>query len=107
MSTRVDQIVAVLEEVWIRRALLGVFRERAVPVVAERFGVEPSTVHDKLVRQLGPDVATAVDFDRLLVRWLGGDGEPLRQVLLRHALDRSDEMRIETFFKEVVPARAS
>lgn len=107
MSARVDQIVAVLEEVWIRRALLGVFRERAVPVVAKHFGVETSTVHDKLVRQLKPDVGSSVDFDRLLVRWLGGDGEPLRQVLLRHALDRSDEMRIETFFNEVVSTRAS
>ena len=99
MSARVDQIVQVLEEMWRRQALLGAFRERTVPLVAKRLGVEAKTVHDKLVRQLGPQVKESRDFDRLVARWLGGDPQPLHSVLVAQAITEDDRERIASFFK--------
>ena len=100
MSARIDQIVDVLQEIWYRQAALGIFRERAVPVVAQRRGVDPRTIHDKLVRQLGPQVRQARDFDRLVGRWLGGDRDPLRQTLLAHAITPADREHIDRFFSD-------
>ncbi|MBI2988617.1 MAG: hypothetical protein HYY45_17790 [Deltaproteobacteria bacterium] len=100
MSARVDQIVQVLEEMWRRQALLGAFRERTVKLIARRLGVHPNTVHDKLVRQLGPQVKEARDFDRLVARWLGGDAQPLRSALLEHAVSEDDRERIRRFFQD-------
>jgi hypothetical protein len=100
MSARIDQTVEVLEEMWHWQAILGKFRERAVPVVAKRHDVNPNTVHDKLVRQLAPQVKDAIGFDRLVARWLGGDPKPLRAALLAHAVGETDRLRIETFFRD-------
>ncbi|HLA91411.1 MAG TPA: hypothetical protein VJL28_13375 [Gemmatimonadaceae bacterium] len=100
MSARISQTVEVLEEMWHWQAILGKFRERAVPVVAKRHGVNANTVHDKLVRQLAPQVKNAPDFDRLVARWLGGDPKPLRSALLAHAVGVADRQRIEAFFRD-------
>jgi hypothetical protein len=100
MSARIEQTVEVLEEMWHWQAILGKFRERAVPVVAKRHNVNPNTIHDKLVRQLAPHVKDAVGFDRLVARWLGGDHKPLRTALLAHAVDEADRSRVEAFFRD-------
>jgi hypothetical protein len=103
MSARIEQVVEVLEEMWHWQAILGKFRERAVPVVAKRHGVAENTVHDKLVRQLAPHVSDAASFDRLVARWLGGNPQPLRSALLAHTASDADRVRIDAFFRDHTP----
>ena len=104
MSDRIDEILDVLREVSVaslaRTGARG-FRVRriaAVKRVAERRGIARETVQDKFGRQLQPDVMTAADFDRLCIEWLVRGSPTLSQVLLRHAVDGSDETRIRSFF---------
>ena len=104
MSDRIDEILDVLREVSVApivRAGASGFRARriaAVKRVAERRRIARETVQDKFGRQLQPDVMTAADFDRLCIAWLQHESPALRQVLIRHKVDRADEIRIERFF---------
>jgi hypothetical protein len=104
MSNRIKQILQVIEEV--RRDFLNRseftsikrMRREACDAVADRFGVDNSTVTDKFRRQLKPEVESTDDFDRLLEEWLRRDSGRLQSILLKHTADDSDTRRIKDYF---------
>lgn len=58
------------------------------------------TLHDACTKRLKPDIRSIEDFDRLLERWLRGDGRPISQVLKRHARNEQHRGLIRVFFEE-------
>jgi hypothetical protein len=104
MKARTDQTLEVLDLIWRRRSAIAIFRVDAEKEVARARGIEPETVHDKLVRQLGPAVANSAHFDRLIARWLGGDPAPLRQAIGGRVHGSIDEQRFDEFFRARLPA---
>ena len=99
MKRGTEQIVEVLEIIWRRRPALAIFRVDAEKEVARARGIEPATVHDKLVRQLQPSVANSAQFDRLVARWLGGDPAPLRKTIADHFHGSIEQARFDDFFR--------
>src|SRR5438046_3178704 len=69
-------------------------RRIAVETVARRRHVTSSTVAEKFVRQLRPQVQGTADFDRLLEGHLQKSSPALRDILLAHATGQDDELRI-------------
>ena len=91
LSSRIEQSLAVLAEVWSRRPIIGAIRSQAERSVAGRLRLRPQTVHDKLVRQLG---LACQDLDNRIAQWLGGDPVPLRSSLLARAITPADREAI-------------
>ena len=98
MSSRISQILEVLEEIWMRRPMFASIRVKAIHIVAQRLGLRPSTIADKTVRQLYPNVATTAMFDAQIARWIGGDCAALRNAVLAGAVSREDREAVERFF---------
>src|SRR5207247_5480196 len=100
VSLRIEEILEVVREA---QSLHGEghsyrpiseLRRIAVETVARRRHVTSSTVADKFVRQLRPQVQGTADFDRLLEAHLRKSSAGLRGVLFAHANGRDDERRI-------------
>ena len=104
MSARIEQALAVLHEIWIRRGAIAALRGKAVNEVADRIRRRPETVHAKLVRQLSPDVQTSADLDVMIARWLGGDPAVLHSALRNHTVKRDDQVAIQAFFEQHAPS---
>lgn len=106
MSKRISQILEVIEEtrfIFDREdTTIQDARIRAVEIVAARHGLTRTTVEDKFMRWLRPDVQVAGDFDALLEDLLIDDYPgPLRNVLLKFAHDAHDEELIEAAFGRI------
>jgi hypothetical protein len=106
MSKRIEQILEVIEETRIifdrEDTTIQNARIRAVENVADRHGLTRTTVEDKFMRWLRPDVQVADDFDALLEDLLIDDYPGrLRSVLLNFARDTYDEERIEAAFGRI------
>jgi len=98
VTTLIDQAIEVLDDIWAHRPNLWKLRREAVVRVAERRRVHPNTVADKLSpRRLATH--SIFEFDRLVGKWLAGDGSQLRQVLLQHAYSTADKAKVEQLFK--------
>ena len=100
VSLRIEEILEVVREA---QSLHGEghsyrpiseLRRIAVETVARRRHVTSSTVADKFVRQLRPQVQGTADFDRLLEGHLQKSSPALRDILLAHATGQDDELRI-------------
>jgi hypothetical protein len=106
MSQRIGEILSVVREVRSNyhpgMSLRSVksLRDDAVEKTATRRGIYPTTVSNKFRRELYPDVSNTDEFDRLLETWLRTGDRALRSVLLKHAVDRWDEIDIRRFFSE-------
>lgn len=101
---RIGQIIEVIEEVRnnYRSSKLGVsirkIRIDAGHSVAARRGITNQSVIDKFVRQLKPEVNSAAHFDALLESWLLEDSQELRDIILKHKSDATDETLINNAF---------
>jgi hypothetical protein len=104
LSHRIDQILDVLREVAADRCSssdTGTFtgkRIAAVKRAADRRRISREAVQDKFGRQLQPDIMNAAAFDQLCIRWLREGSSELHRILLKHALDPTDENLIDQFF---------
>lgn len=106
MSKRIQQTLEVIEEARRIFDLEGTSiqeaRIRATEIVADRYGLTRTTVEDKFMRWLRPDVEVASDFDRLLGDWFIDDYPvELQRTLLRFARSAYDEQQIEAAFGKV------
>lgn len=104
MSSRIDEILEVLQEVRSKYVKEGFIpsisdiRQTAVETVARKRGVAKSTVADKFVRQLRPHVEDTDAFDRLLETYFRNSSTALRDVLLSHAVGSEDVEHINAAF---------
>lgn len=103
MKARTDQTLEVLDIIWRRRSAIAIFRVDAEKEVARARGIEPATVHDKLIRQLAPAVGNSAHFDRLVARWLGDDPAPLQQAIAGHIYHPIERERFDEFFRTRLP----
>jgi len=100
VSSRIEEILDVVREAQSLHAEghpyppISELRRMAVETVAARRHVASSTIADKFVRQLRPQVQGTADFDRLLEAHLQKSSAALRDVLFAHATGRDDELRI-------------
>jgi hypothetical protein len=104
MKARTDQTLEVLDIIWRRRSAIAIFRVDAEKEVARARGIEPATVHDKLIRQLAPAVGNSAHFDRLIARWLGDDPIPLRQAIAGRVYRPIEQERFDEFFRACLRA---
>ncbi len=104
MSARVGQILEVIEEVRnsYRSSKKGnsirQIRIDAGHLVAARRNITNNSVMDKCVRQLKPDIKSVLRFDALLESWLLDNSHELRDIVLKHKSDTSDEILIKNAF---------
>lgn len=104
MSSRIEQILEVIEEVREQfqstTGSIKGMRIRAGHSVASRRGITNQTVLSKFITQLRPDVKFAADFDKLLKRWLIDNSDELKNIILKHKSDRQDvELINNAFYK--------
>ena len=101
MSKRIEEILAVLEEIkknYTQSVDIMELRNDAIEKVAKKLGVDESTIRSKInnPKNLGLSMG---EFDKLLEEWIiNNNPKPLMQKLLEHADDR-DRKRIHEFFK--------
>ena len=106
MSYRVDETLEVLAEIMHVRSRDRTYRPAhslrldACRVVAERRGIQPTTVSDKFRRQLIPHIRGTAAFDVAVGEWLQGDPARLRSALDSHAVTSDDRRQIRAFFSE-------
>ena len=83
-------------------------RKNAVKSVAEselrkkRYKNEDSaqkTIHDACTRRLKPDVVNIAVFDSIVDQWLRQSSMRLKEILLGHSLNRSQQTEINRFFE--------
>ena len=111
MSQRIDQILEVVQLVQSKHQVVQSnfhlpvpfritknIRLYAVEKIAAIRGIDAKTVSNKFRRELYPEVKNTDDFDRLLEVWLHTGSNALRNVLLKHTVDRQDEINIRYFF---------
>jgi len=107
MSTKIEQLLEVIEEV--RKAHymdneqpIKTMRFNAAAAVATRWKVDHSTINDKWIRglDLGSDFNyhKTWQFDELLSDWLIDGSSELKDVLLNHSIDSGDKKRIDDVF---------
>lgn len=94
MSSLIDQAIEGLDDIRAHRPNLWNLRREAVFRVAADRRVHPNTVPDKLSpRRLG--LRSIFEFDTMVGRWLAGDVDELRRVLLNHAHSAGDKAKVE------------
>lgn len=74
------------------------YRDRAVEQVANRRGIDNTTVRAKYIRELKPDITNTEDFDRLVNLWLRNGSPELERILHRHSKTDQDRERVRRFF---------
>lgn len=74
------------------------YRDRAVEQVANRRGIDNTTVRAKYIRELKPDITNTEDFDRLVDRWRRNGSPELERILQRHSKTDQDRERVRRFF---------
>lgn len=104
ISSRIEQILGVLRYIqsrFSRRDFSSVedLRREGTEEVANRLGIDKTTVSDKYRRQLYPDVRNTDHFDQLLQEWFDGHSHSLKQSLLSHCTSHEDERAIRDFFE--------
>lgn len=102
MSRRIEEILAVLEEIkkdYTKGIDITKSRNDAIEKVAKKFEVDENTIRSKIVHP--SNLGLRMDeFDKLVEEWLNnGNLQPLMQKLLEHA-DNKDRKRIHEFFKD-------
>ena len=102
MTSRIQEILEVLHEIWIRRPAIRAIRSRATREVASRHKIRPASVHTKFARELEPEVGSLDAFDNLVMLWMGGDCERLKEALSCHG-DSADRKAIDEFFMKHSP----
>lgn len=110
MSSRIEQILEVIEEVRDKYQSASSYRPikrlriSAVASIANRREISNQAVLDKFIRQLRPDVGVADDFDKLLEQWLAHDSDELKNILLKHKSNYRDiELINNAFYKAPAP----
>ncbi len=104
MSAKINNIVEIIEEVRDnyrnRHSSSSVkqLRINAGHSVASRRGIYNQSVLDTFRRQLEPDIESTSQFDNLLQNWLLHDSTELRDILLKHKSNKSDEILIKNAF---------
>jgi hypothetical protein len=103
MSQKIDDVLQILAGIRdgyrldkpepLRRVRIRVLRQ-----IAKQRCVDYQTIADAYIRRLAPDIELTPAFDRLVEEWLASGSTALQKVLERHALDRSDPVRIREFF---------
>ncbi len=103
VSVKMDQLLEVVSEVRkqfkqnesisVRKA-----RIRACNLIANQKQVNASTVYDKVIRKLAPDVKSVAAFDVLLEDWLVNDDTALEIILSNHCSDVGDSQRVSEIF---------
>jgi len=102
MSVKIDQIIDVVEK--IKEALklnpntrdFSSLRRQATKAIAARRGKHETTIPDKFIRGLLPDIGSTPDFDRYLEAWVFNNSSDLETILLKHAIGDSDRKRISS-----------
>lgn len=104
MSARIGQIIEVIEEVRNNYCSSGSnksirqLRINAGHSVADRRGITNNSVIDKFIRQLKPDIQSALQFDSLLESWLLEDSKELQNIVQEHKSDSNDESIVNNAF---------
>ncbi len=104
MSEKINNIIEIVEEVrdnFRNRQTTSSVRQRRIKAghsVVSRRGITNQAVLDTFRRQLEPDIDSTSQFDHLLKEWLINDSTELREILLKHKSNRSDEILINNAF---------
>jgi len=107
MSAKIEQLLDLIEEILENSAialenpskrLLSDARISATDEIANRWDVDRTTISDKFIRGLSPDINSTEEFDSLMENWLCNDDQSLKGILLKHAIHASDSNRIEKVF---------
>lgn len=104
MSKRIEEILDVVQEV--REGFQNEpggpsvkdLRIQALYSVADRRGIQSTSVSNMFRRQLRPEVDGTAGFDRLLESWLVSGSDELANVLLKYTIDPGDEELINNTF---------
>ncbi|MBN2397042.1 MAG: HNH endonuclease [Deltaproteobacteria bacterium] len=104
MSSRIEQVLEVLEEVKEKylenqsHQPISSLRKKAVQQVAIKRGITQKSVADKYIRQLKPHIRKTNDFDKFLLDWLVKGDNKIQQVLLSRTVTPKDTDLINNFF---------
>lgn len=104
MSAKIKHIIEIIEEVRDnfrsrhKTSSVKQLRINAGLSVASRRGITNQAVLDTFRRQLEPDIESTSQFDNLLQEWLLNDSTELRDILLKHKSNKSDEILIKNAF---------
>jgi hypothetical protein len=104
MSAKIEEIIEVIEE--IKEALrvnpkyqdIGRLRSDAAWTISFRRDIDKSSVNDKFIRKLRPEISSIPFFNRLLQDWLDNGSVELKSIMLKHASSSQDKTRIENAF---------
>lgn len=104
MSQKIEQLLEVINEVKEDyrnnkdSKSIKQLRMHAVSSVAFRQNVDPTTVSDKFIRGLRPQINSTNTFDKLLKDWLKNGSGELKKVLKENTIDYKDDELIEKAF---------
>ncbi len=104
MSVKIDQLIEVIEEIKEEFKLnpntrdISSLRLQATAAITARIIRHKTTIPDKFIRGLRPDINSTSGFDRLLEQWLFNNLPELKNILLKHATTESDRKKILNAF---------
>ena len=107
MSQKIDDVLQILAGIRDgygsdKPELLRSVRTRVLRQIANQRGVDYQTIADAYIRRLAPDIELTPAFDRLVEEWLASSSPELQKILLKHALDQGDPLRIRDFFAAAI-----
>jgi hypothetical protein len=104
MSVKIEQLIEVIEEIKEEFKLnpnakdISSLRRQATKAITARIGRHKTTIPDKFIRGLRPDIDSTSRFDRHLEQWLFNNSPDLENILLKHGPTESDRKRIRNAF---------
>jgi hypothetical protein len=106
MSKRITQLIYLLEFIkddFTKDRPVQKIRKEAAKFLADKYGLMSyDTVQDKYIRQIkdkeGKNLGTE-NFDRLINNWIMEGDTELKDMILRHCIDKNDEQLVYNFFK--------
>jgi hypothetical protein len=103
MSAKIDQLIEIIEEVKEGHRLnpsakISSLRLQAAKEIATRSQKHRTTIPDKYIRWLRPEISSTEGFDRHLKEWLFNNSPGLENILLKHATTEADRKRISSAF---------